>query len=94
MYVFLNFLFLQQHAKLQVRVEAIEKGNAVLRNLDLDTLVTPGALEQKVRLETNMVLQSTEFERTNIVNMFEERYKQVYDVIDEKLLKKVSKQDF
>ena len=41
-----------------------------------------------------MILQSTEFERTNIVNMFEERYKQVFDVIDEKLLKKVSKQDF
>lgn len=66
----------------------------MLRNLDLDTLVTPGALEQKVRLEANMILQSTEFERTNIVNMFEERYKQVFDVIDEKLLKKVSKQDF
>ena len=68
---------LPQQAKLQTRVEAIEKGNAILRNLDLDTLVTPGQLEEKVRLETNMVLQSTEFERTNIVNMFEERYKQV-----------------
>ena len=68
---------LPQQAKLQTRVGAIEKGNAILRNLDLDTLVTPGQLEEKVRLETNMVLQSTEFERTNIVNMFEERYKQV-----------------
>ena len=31
------------------RVEDIEKGNSFIRNLDLEAMVTPGALEEKVR---------------------------------------------
>ena len=46
-----------------------------MRKTDFDTLVTPGVLEERIRMEINMVLRSTEFERSSIVNMFEERYK-------------------
>ena len=66
-------------SKLTRRVEEIEKGNSFIRNLDLENMVTPGALEEKVRYEINFVETKLENMRTQLMNNLEVRSKEITD---------------
>ena len=66
-------------AKLTRRVEEIEKGNSFIRNLDLENMVTPGGLEEKVRQEILFVDTKMENIRTTLMNTIETRCKEVVE---------------
>ena len=48
----------------------MERGNAFIRNLDLEAMVTPGFLEERVRMETNFLETKQENIKTTLVNKF------------------------
>lgn len=44
-----------QFAKLEKKVDEMEKGNSFIRNLDINNMVTPSAMEEKIRFVMNYV---------------------------------------
>ena len=80
--------------KLTRRVEEIEKGNSFIRNLDLEAMVTPGGLEEKVRMEINFVETKLENMRTSLMNNLELRCKEVTDTSTALIQERVSKKEY
>ena len=81
-------------AKLTRRVEEIEKGNSFIRNLDLEAMVTPGALEEKVRMEIQFVDTKMEDIRNGLMNMIETRCKEVVENATGLIQERVSKKEY
>ena len=50
------------------------KGLEQLKKLDLNTLVTPGVLEAKVRIEIEMVMKAQEKLKQQLLNEMNERF--------------------
>ena len=75
-------LFRIQHGKLSTRVDELAKGLEQLKKLDLTTLVTPGVLEAKVRIEIEMVMKAQEKLKQQLLNEMSERFIEA----DEKLM--------
>ena len=80
--------------KLQHRFEEMEKGNAVLRNLDLEQMVKPGDLEDKCRTEREMVFQKIEELGTFLMNRMQDRFNYVSEDFAQRIMERVSKRDF
>lgn len=78
--------------KLTRRVEEIEKGNSFIRNLDLEAMVTPGVLEEKVRMEFKFLEDRLETMRTQLTNNLEQRCLDVTDKLTVLIQERVSKQ--
>ena len=81
-------------AKLTRRVEEIEKGNSFIRNLDLENMVTPGGLEEKVRQEILFVDTKMENIRTTLMNTIETRCKEVVENATGLIQERVSKKEY
>lgn len=76
------------------RVEEIEKGNTFIRNLDLESMVTPGVLESKVREESKFLQEKQESMRTILINSIETRQKEVTDRCKQMIQERVSKHEY
>ena len=75
-------------------MEEIEKGNAFIRTLDLEAMVTPGALEEKVRMEISNIETKLDGLKTLLTNNYETQCKEIMASCTQMVSERVSKREF
>ena len=72
----------------------MEKGNAIIRNLDLEAMVTPRFLYDKLLIEKKNLEMSQENMGKSLSNTFDLRFKEVTDDCRTWVQDRVSKRDW
>ena len=72
----------------------MEKGNAIIRNLDLEAMVTPRFLYDKLLIEKKYLEMNQENMGKSLMNTFDLRFKEVTDNCQTWVQDRVSKREY